>query len=663
MRGLLWRSLLLACVAIACSARVVLAAPLGQGEAGVQITAPTAAEPVRGAVTITGSAALEDFSFYKVEYGAGASPVAWTLVGSEHTAPVTAGTLEVWDTAALDDGPYTVRLHVVRLDGNFAETQVSVTVNNAAPTATPAPAIATPLAPTAVGEAITAETPAAAEAITATVEPPATVTPMPPVALGNAWSTPINVSDTSNGSWFPDLAVDDQGRLHITWCETETVYRAHIEKVFYRIWDGVTWSASNDIVPPSADIIRHAIAVDRSGNLHLLFGGSPYSSMPYTQLHSFAPLASAASAAAWSTPQRISDAASYMGDIKIDSHNTIHTVFDQQVQSIIEVQGKEYPLSPSDVYYRRSTDGGDTWTTPLNLFPSQATGSARAHLEVDRRDTLHLTWDEGWDRFTGEGVPSYGVYRASTDGGLSWSEPFTPTTVITDAAQLTPGADDRGGVMLVWRSAGTSALYYRWSPDGVAWNEPALLPGGLYARPWSQGNFDRYHMATDSAGRIHLALVAGTSPTFDAALALYHLAWDGQAWSAPEVVYSGPLYPEYPRLEVGLGNQLHLVWFTRTNLYNEERRDVWYSGKLLDCPEQGPVSVITPTPWPSPTPTATPSATLTPYPTLAPGSSGLPYAPNSEAQLLRGLLLGLLPVAGLIVLVAVFYRLRRNRRG
>ena len=104
MRGLLWRSLLLACVAIGCSARVVLAAPLGQSEAGVQITAPAADEPVRGAVTIAGSAALADFSFYKVEYGSGADPTSWTIVGSEHVAPVTAGTLEIWDTEALADG-------------------------------------------------------------------------------------------------------------------------------------------------------------------------------------------------------------------------------------------------------------------------------------------------------------------------------------------------------------------------------------------------------------------------------------------------------------------------------------------------------------------------------------------------------------------------------
>jgi hypothetical protein len=192
------------------------------------------------------------------------------------------------------------------------------------------------------------------------------------------------------------------------------------------------------------------LAIDRSGNLHLLAGGSSYADLSsFTQVHLYAPIAQAASAAAWSAARRVSDASSYAGDLAIDSHNVIHAAYDQQVLSDIEVQGKEFTLSASDIYYRQSQDGGDTWSAPVDLFPSSLTGSARVDLEVDRQDTLHVTWDEGWDRLTGEGVAEYSVYRASHDGGLTWSDPFTPTTTITDLPLLTCVADRPGGVMLV----------------------------------------------------------------------------------------------------------------------------------------------------------------------------------------------------------------------
>ncbi len=89
---------------------------------------------------------------------------------------------------------------------------------------------------------------------------------------------------------------------------------------------------------------------------------------------------------------------------------------------------------------------------------------------------------------------------------------------------------------------------------------------------------------------------------------------------------------------------------------------MWYSGELLDSPEQGPVAVITPTP--PPLPTATPTATSTPtlYPTIVPGTSGLPYQLNTETSLLRNLLLGLLPLLVLLGLVFAVRRLLSNRR-
>jgi hypothetical protein len=120
----------------------VLAAPPAQGDQAV-ITAPQNNAVVRGQVAILGSATHPQFQFYKVEFAR--EPVvgeAWTIIGAIHQQQVTDGQLETWDTSQLPDGSYTLRLRVVRLDGNYSEySVVQVVVANAQPTETPTPAV------------------------------------------------------------------------------------------------------------------------------------------------------------------------------------------------------------------------------------------------------------------------------------------------------------------------------------------------------------------------------------------------------------------------------------------------------------------------------------------------------------------------------------------
>jgi hypothetical protein len=121
---------------------VVLAAPPAQGDQAV-ITSPQNNAVVRGQVAIVGSAVHSQFQFYKLEYAR--EPVvgeAWTIIGAIHQQQVTDGQLETWDTSQLPDGSYTLRLRVVRLDGNYSEySVVQVVVANAQPTETPTPEV------------------------------------------------------------------------------------------------------------------------------------------------------------------------------------------------------------------------------------------------------------------------------------------------------------------------------------------------------------------------------------------------------------------------------------------------------------------------------------------------------------------------------------------
>jgi hypothetical protein len=155
-----WPLLLLAFILagpLALGWRGALAAPSLQGDLAV-ITSPQNAAVVRGRVSIQGSASHPQFQFYKVEFAR--EPVsgddAWSLIGAIHEEQVVNGQLEVWDTTQVPDGSYTLRLRVVRIDGNYTDYSiVQVVVANAQPTETPTPAetatptiTPTPLPPT-----------------------------------------------------------------------------------------------------------------------------------------------------------------------------------------------------------------------------------------------------------------------------------------------------------------------------------------------------------------------------------------------------------------------------------------------------------------------------------------------------------------------------------
>ncbi len=87
--------------------------------AGVQITQPRQAARVSGRVEIRGTASIDNFDYYKIEFGLGDSPNAWTSISDLHRTPVTDGPLDVLDTTGLPAGTYSIRLVVVDVTGNY----------------------------------------------------------------------------------------------------------------------------------------------------------------------------------------------------------------------------------------------------------------------------------------------------------------------------------------------------------------------------------------------------------------------------------------------------------------------------------------------------------------------------------------------------------------
>lgn len=180
--------LVLVCFLLGTAVVPALAQPSGQ------ITSPRDRATVRGLVPVEGSATHGQFQKYEIHYGPEPNPGdQWTPIGgSPFTAPVVQGRLGLWDTTIIPDGIYSLRLRVVRLDGNYDEYFVrGIQVFNTQPTETPTrEPTPTPAAPT--------NTPAPTPTIVIGVPTVASPTPKPtdtplPTALPTDTPEPVDL--------------------------------------------------------------------------------------------------------------------------------------------------------------------------------------------------------------------------------------------------------------------------------------------------------------------------------------------------------------------------------------------------------------------------------------------------------------------------------------
>jgi hypothetical protein len=414
---------------------------------------------------------------------------------------------------------------------------------------------------------------------------------LPPTRVeadGVTWSSPVNLSGNTRHAWFPDIAADDAGNVHVVWAaEYPTPPRQEIDALWYTRGDGTTWTTPTDLaVIYIGDALRSALTVDSARRVHLLYRG-------FGQLEpqkTFDPPLMLGPEDLWYTSTLASDGGSvkewlpshkitrgtlgYYADLEIDSRGVLHAIW-------TEADSLGWGL-----YYANSTDGGTTWSEREALDDRNYVWWYRTHLNIDAQDRLHVTW-EVTDR-DNLGHTRAAFYAHSNDSGRTWAKVQMGGEVPrADAAnsvagpqQPTVGVDGTGQIVFVYREDDTNRIFYRTSTSGDRWSAAQLIPGvrrGAY-RP-----YDVYDMVTDGAGHIHFAYVG--TPDGSDAVSLMHSEWDGHGWSSPQVITSGAPYPEYPKLAISGGNRLHLVWFGGDRASIDRLAvGIWYSTAAISAP-------------------------------------------------------------------------------
>ncbi len=494
-------------------------------------------------------------------------------------------------------------------------------------------------------------------------------------ALGQSltgWTEPITLGD----GWFPNIATDATGRVHIAWAGTilsKVDQQGDPSKAYDVVWytnsiDGVNWSPVEDLVAlvqfpvGNSEVTRPNMFIDPEGTFHITFRS-------FDVFYAQARYANHIMASELENVYRanINDWGYFSQSLK-DADGIMHLVFTENVQT------EQCPVC-YQVFYRRSTDNGNSWSI-RNAISLATTGAAKPQMLISDTGSIHVVFESGVGGTLGKvsNVDSTVMHTASYDGGLTWepAEEFMP--LYRDIKKnIAIGQDRKGQLIVVWLRSSTNRLYYQVSrDDGRTWTEAVPIYG--VGGRWKVVNTgqDGYSMANDSLDIVHLVFV-GTHEQNQEGLNVLHMTWNGDSWSEPDdvVEYAGDV-PEWPRIAVGLGNQLHVVWFTRdakhvwTSDDGEAIYQIHYARGMADAPEIAPKAYAyqAPTKQPSPTPTAQATATATAMIaslTQEPLDPNAPVYIRSENDELISIGLSLaVPVILIIVMVMIVLRVRNG---
>ena len=218
-----------------------------------------------------------------------------------------------------------------------------------------------------------------------------------------------------------------------------------------------------------------------------------------------------------------------------------------------------------EVFFARSADGGRTFSDPVNLSNSRAgDGKGRLtarhwhngslDLALGPQGHLHVAWTEYEGRLW---------YRRSTDGGASFSEPLPVAggRGANPARGPALAVDDRGAVHLAWTVGEDAAADIRVATSrdgGRSFGDPRIVDTG-------SGHADAPKLAVDGRRTVHV--VYAESPTGPSGRyhVRYSRRADGaDAFEAPRAISAPPGAPPagagFPALGLDGEERLYVIW-------------------------------------------------------------------------------------------------------
>ncbi|MDI6751316.1 MAG: carboxypeptidase regulatory-like domain-containing protein [bacterium] len=172
--------------------------------------------------------------------------------------------------------------------------------------------------------------------------------------------------------------------------------------------------------------------------------------------------------------------------------NIIHIVWEEREKKVFEESGVTYKIIVYRICYKRSEDGGETWSEDVVL--KEANWRWKEYEKVHRPnividgEKVFVLW-EALRKGEGSQMEGFQIYlKRSVDGGESWEEEKKITNTPypgAEAIYISTGINS-AGLHIGWieyaPNLGYCKLYYKRSPDfGISWEEQVKIGNLFYS--------------------------------------------------------------------------------------------------------------------------------------------------------------------------------------
>jgi hypothetical protein len=314
------------------------------------------------------------------------------------------------------------------------------------------------------------------------------------------------------------------------------------DTLYHMFWDGQQWSQPLDIIlknPQAVALVYPYATIGADDQIYLTWSG-------VNGLYfSHAPALNAHNATSWQPAQAIAEGLGVdQSCLILDSSRVLHVAYAKLESDL-----------GGNIAYVRSADGGVTWSLPQALSeirPNEDKVSAAPQMVQDAQGWLHLVWAE---RSAPDWIGSRILYARSEDDGETWTIPEPLAEIRTgekwaDVPRVAATGD--GNLHVVWVCGAAAHRCYRASDDGGrTWSPTERIFGGLM----SKAGWDA--MVADHEGSLHLIAQLRYPMGI-----YYAFKLANGPWNQPIRVVSQPGFEDghFPHAALSGGNQLHAVW-------------------------------------------------------------------------------------------------------
>jgi hypothetical protein len=350
-------------------------------------------------------------------------------------------------------------------------------------------------------------------------------------AQAQVFSTAKNVSNNSDYSFTPQVAVDAAGNIYAVW-EDDTANNSNI--LFSRSSDGgATFSVPRNLSNSSGWSFGPRLLVDSHGGINVVWVDPTPGNQDIFFTHS------TDGGTTFSIPQNLSNDPPTSGNPQIaaDASGNISVVWESDNITL-------------GILFTHSTDGGATFSTPVNLASTNASGngSLNPQIAVGADGSINVAWEDDFN------FQSDICFSRSTDKGATFSTPKNLSNNAGNSFSAQIAVDLAGNINVVWMddTPGNYVILLSRSTDQGTTFSSAKLSN-------NPGNSGNPQIGVDANGGTYVTW-QGTVPPASNNDVFFARSSDGVNFSTPVNLSNNAGNSLNPWIVVGAASGINLGW-------------------------------------------------------------------------------------------------------